>query len=493
MKKLLAVFCFATLLTGCSSFLDETNPNAVTTKSYYKSTDDVEMSVRGCYNALYAEGYFGKMYLYTEVRSDNTTQEIPGANNGVYYQFHNYTLGTDNTYVYKHYTDLYLCINRCNTVLTHIDGIAWADKNHRAWLEADVRFLRALSYYYLVAQWGDVPCITRIFSSKDEVQAATKRDPKSSVYQVIFDDLNYVLDSPLEIVNTASTVGRASKAAAYALYGKVLLTKAADPDFLSEKRDLVTKARTELTAAYATRTFGKLSEVDYASIWKMESQKGCKENIFQVNYLSGNEKLGSEYAWLFQPESTSGLNSLKSGQGHNILEKNLVAEFEPGDKRAASTFALYPSSGINYCVKYADLLSGASGYGGNNWVVIRYADVLLMLAEAEYLLGAEELTVEYINEVRARAGLRAYDPAYVPSNPEEVVRPVWEQLIHERRCEFACENLRWFDLVRMYSKKELVELMKAKNSNFGERDLLLPIPNAEYLLNPSGMRQNPGY
>lgn len=493
MKRLLYGLCLAALLCGCEGFLDETDPNAVTTKSYYQSTSDVEMSVRGCYNALYDDGYFGMMYLYTEVRSDNTTQENPGANNGVYYQFHNHTLRTDNTYLYRHYTGLYLCISRCNTVLAHIDDVTWADKERRAWLEADVRFLRALSYYYLVAQWGDVPCITRTFSTKDEVQAATRRDPKAEIYRVIADDLDYVLGSPLETANSASTVGRASKAAAYALYGKVLLTKAADTDFAADKRSIVTEAHEKLTAAWGTRTFGELREIDFASLWNLDSQKSCKEHIFQINYLSGNEKLGSEYAWRFQPEASTGLNSNKAGQGHNIFERNLVEEFEQGDARIASTYAYYSASDVYYCTKYADLVCGASGYGGNNWVVLRYADVLLMLAEAEYLLGNEDLTVKYINAVRARAGLRDYDPAYVPSDPEETVRNVWEQLIHERRCEFAGENQRWFDLVRMHTKKELIELMQAKNSNFGEKDLLLPIPNTEYLLNPSGMYQNPGY
>ncbi len=493
MKRLLYGFCLAALLCGCTDFLDETDPNAVTNKSYYKNTSDVEMSVRGCYNALYGEGYFGKMYLYTEVRSDNTTQEIPGVNNGVYYQFHNYTLRTDNTFLYKHYTDLYLCISRCNIVLAHIDDVEWADRARRAWLEADVRFLRALSYYYLVAQWGDVPCITQTFATKDEVQAATKRDPKAEVYKVIAGDLDYVLGSPLETVNSASTVGRASKAAALALYGRVLLTKAADPDFASDRKPLATAAQQKLTEAWGTRSFGELKEIDFASLWNLDSQKSCKEHIFQVNYLSGNEKLGSDYAWLFQPEATTGLNSNKAGQGHNIFEQNLVDEFEQGDRRIASTYARYAGSDVCYCTKYADLVCGVSGYGGNNWIVFRYADVLLMLAEAEYLLGNEDLTVKYINQVRARAGLADYDPAYIPSDPEETVRTVWEQLIHERRCEFAGENQRWFDLVRMYPKKELVELMQAKNSNFGEKDLLLPIPNTEYLLNPSGMYQNPGY
>lgn len=493
MKRSFSIICLAVLFCSCADFLSETDPNAVTTESYYINTEDVEMSVRGCYNALYEDGYFGMMYLYTEVRSDNTTWQIPGANNGVYYQFHDYTLRTDNTYLYTHYTGLYLCISRCNTVLAHIDDVAWSDSQRRAQLEAEVRFLRALSYYYLVAQWGDVPCITRTFATKDEVQAATKRDPKARIYETIGTDLDYVLTSPLEEVNSAATVGRASKAAAAALYGKVLLTQAADEDFAADSEALVDKACEKLTYAWETRSFESLTEIDYASLWNLDSQKNCKEHIFQVNYLSGNEQLGSEYAWRFQPEATTGLNSNKAGQGHNIFEQNLIDEFEAGDKRAVATYAYYASADIYYCTKYVDLVCGASGYGGNNWIVFRYADVLLMLAEAEYLQGNETSAVKRINEVRARAGLPDYDPDYVPSDPEETVRTVWEQLIHERRCEFAGENQRWFDLVRMYPKEELIALMQSRNGNFGEKDLLLPIPNTEYLLNPSGMYQNPGY
>ena len=214
-----------------------------------------------------------------------------------------------------------------------------------------------------------------------------------------------MLDSPLADFQPASECGRASKAAALALYGKAALQCACDEDFASEKSSYLTTAIEKLTSVWGMRPFGELSEIPYNQIWDLSTQKSCPENIFQINYVQGNADLGSIWNYQFGP-STTGVTSYKIGQMHNMTTGEVYESFDPGDVRRnylrATTVA-----GVTYyhTMKYADLECGANGYGGNNWIVLRYADVALMLAEAYYWQGVSPTAETYLNMVRRRAGL----------------------------------------------------------------------------------------
>ena len=130
--------------------------------------------------------------------------------------------------------------------------------------------------------------------------------------------------------------------------------------------------------------------------------------------------------------------------------------------------------------KYTDL-DDINGYGANNWIVLRYADVALMLAEVKMHLSEND-AVSYLNMVRERAGLDDYSGSSLR-----------DAILRERRVEFAFEGQYWYDLLRLYSRQELLEHMKAKNPNFSAKDFLLPIPYDEHKLDPTRMYQNVGY
>ena len=117
-------------------------------------------------------------------------------------------------------------------------------------------------------------------------------------------------------------------------------------------------------------------------------------------------------------------------------------------------------AGVTYyhTMKYADLECGANGYGGNNWIVMRYADVALMLAEAYYWQGTEPTAKSFLNMVRKRAGLGDWSGT-----------DLRQGIYDERRNEFIQEGLRWQDLLRMYSKQEMIEHFNAINPNFGRK------------------------
>lgn len=471
---LAGLFCFS----SCSDFLEEYDPNKIPASTYYQTEDDIRMAANGAYAALRGNGYYKNMYLYTDVRSENTTLQDPGAGGGINYQFFNYTLSTDNSQVKTHWADLYKCVTRSNIILDQIDGISFADDTEKQKLKAEMYFLRALTYYHLVMQFGDVPLVTKELKTKEEIQEHTARDPKSKVYDLIIDDLTKVTESPLPDNQTGDGIGRASKAAAYGLLGKVYLSKAADEDFQAEREANLKSAKSNLEAVWKMRPFGTLNEISYADVFDKDAQEKCTEIIFRVMYEGGNSSLASNYAYIFQPTSQTGLTSQKSGTGNNIPTEDMMNAYEPGDMR--KDISCGTSSGVNYVKKYTDL-DDVNGYGDNDWIILRYADIALMLAEVKMHLNETD-AVNYLNMVRERAGL----PDYTGSNLRDAI-------LQERRVELAFEGQSWYDLLRLYSHQELLGVMQKKNPNFSEKDFLLPIPYDEHKLDPERMYQNKGY
>ena len=480
-SSIFAILTASAILAACD-FLDEYNPNSVTVGNYYTSEEDIVASLNGVYTSLTQSYVANNNHYFTDVRANATVVTSSGNNSGIPYQFYNYTLTEENVYVYNRYSQLYKIISRANTLFAHLGDVSYATPSARDTYEAEARFLRALSYYWLVTEWGDVPLVLKVLESAEEVRGNNYRRPKAEIYQAIFDDLKYVTESPLADVQPASACGKVSKAAAWALWGKALLQQACDEDFVSSKSELLGQAIEKLTAAWNLRKFGELTSIPYSAIWDLSTQKSCAENIFQINYIQGNADLGSVWNYLYGPEGT-GVTSQKKGEMQNVTTQAVYDSFETGDVRRSFLRATNMAGQTYYhTMKYADLECGANGYGGNNWIVLRYADVALMLAEAYYWSKEETLAKTWLNKVRERAGLGDWSGS-------DLRQGIYDERLHE----FMQEGLRWQDLLRMYDRMEMLEHFSAINSNFSSKDLLLPIPYNERILNPEGLYQNPGY
>jgi len=146
--------------------------------------------------------------------------------------------------------------------------------------------------------------------------------------------------------------------------------------------------------------------------------------------------------------------------------------------------------------------AGTDGYGGNDWIVIRYADIMLLLAETKMKLGKDNEAIALLDQVRARAGMPSYSESLRNTTYASKYPTLKDAILHERRVELAFENHRWFDLIRNYTAEELVTYFKSKNqgdyglanlNNISTKDRYFPIPFDEYKLNPEKMYQNPGY
>ena len=495
------------LIGSCrQDFLVETNPNAIATADYYKSENDVLLALNGVYSALRDNnGIAENSGLYSEERSDNTGRNDNQSNAGEPFQFNAFALLPSNSYLQSHWTALYQIITRANYVLAGSETVPYAKADTKAQYQAEAKFIRALIYFHLVRKWGDVPLVTKPLTTTDEVAGATFREKKEKVYAQIVADLTDVVNSSLPDVRLAADKGRVSKVAGHALLGQVYLTMATTIDQANRATNLA-QAKTYLTNAYTKRTFGLLKEILYADVFDVTKKTTNPEAIFQIVYKQGDINYSSSIAYNNQAQGETS-NSLRTttGLGGNVTP-DLVKDYEDGDVRKDFSIKYANAAVVKdyFITKFRDASStaGTSGYGGNDWLLIRYADVMLMLAEVNLYLGDEATAIGFLDQVRDRAKVPLYNVA--KANPTYSARyPTLKlAILHERRVELAFENQRWFDLLRFFTPEELVTYFRSKSqadfgvaqlANFGTKDYYYPIPFNEYKLNPTGMYQNPGY
>lgn len=481
----------AACAASCSDFLNLSDPNAVTVGNYYTSEADIQASVNGVYAVLKEASFLGSNACYVE---ENKARMLvypdTGVGGGENATFDGCTVLPSNSIVLARWNSIYKCIDRANVVLKHLDDVTYANASSKTAYEAEVRFVRALCYYTLVCDWGPVPVVLQKLETLADVNAANVRKPKEEVYQAIFDDCEFVTKSTLPDLQTAANCGKASKVAAQALWAKAALQMATDEDFSAKKAELCKTAISQLTAAWGKAPFTDFTKVSLTEMWNVAGQASAKEGIFQLVFLGGSASANSSYNTNFRPttiyDATKEVNAKGSSGGHFMpFETTKKIYSEEGDLRLSQLMALgsHKGSETYYTLKYVDL--DASGYYGCNNVVLRYADVAMMLAEAYYHSGDAANAQKYLNLVRNRAGLK---------NSTATGTALRDAIYTEREREFAYEFKAWSDRKRGYTKAEIKTMMAAGGATeYDDTDLLLPIPHTQYLLNPEGLYQNPGY
>lgn len=504
--KISFLFVLLTLFSCEKEFLQQTSPNGVAVSEYFKTENDVLLAVNGVYQSLRSSNSIGENSgLFTDERSDDTGRNDNQSNSGEPFQFNDFSILPSNTYLKNHWVALYATITRCNVVLSNIDQVSFRNEQTREQYKAEVKFIRALIYFHLVRKWGDVPLVTKQLTTEEEVAAYTYREKQQVVYQQIVTDLTDAVNSNLADQQTGSALGRVSKAAANAILGQVYLTMATTLSDGNAQFNL-TSAKTYLTNAYTMRTFSELKDIPYTDVFDVAKQATCAEIIFSIVNIQGDANYSSSIAAGNQAKGET-INSQKAADnvGGNVVH-DLVNEYETADPRKAFSikFASNPTVQDWFITKYRDVsdAAGTNGYGGNDWILIRYADVILMLSEVHMYLGEESTAISYLNMVRERAGMPTYEQ--MQSDTDYISRyPTLKlAILHERRVELAFEHHRWFDLLRFFTTDELVSYFHAKNqadygiaklSNFTTKDRYFPIPYDEYKLDPEKMYQNPGY
>jgi len=507
-KRILVILGLAVLATtACNKdFLNQTDPNSQTVDNYFQNENDVLLAVNGVYESLRSSNSIGESSgLYTEERSDNTGRNDNQSNAGEPFQFGDFSLLPSNTYLKSHWVALYQVISRANIVLSNIDRVPFANENTKKGYAAEAKFLRAMIYFHLVRKWGDVPLVTKQMATPEEVTAVTFRVKDTAVYSQIIADLQDVVNSPLPDFQTGANVGRVSKAAGNALLGQVYLTMAQTIDN-GKKTENLNLAKQYLTACYNMRKFGELKEIPYADVFSVDKKTTCPELIFQIVYKQGDPTYSSSIAANNQAKGET-INSQKpaTGVGGNVTG-DLVNEYEANDLRKDFSIKYANADIVKdwFITKFRDAsgAAGVNGYGGNDFILIRYADVILMLAETNLYLGDNATAIQFLDMVRARAGMPDYATSMQNAAYSSKFSSLKLAILHERRIELAFENHRWYDLLRTFTTDELVEYFHAKDqaffgiakvANFSKKDRYYPIPFDEYKLNPLKMYQNTGY
>lgn len=433
-------------------------------ESFYKTETDFEVAMNGVYDALQANGtYNNNLILMFEMRADNSANG--GGATGLAQAFERidtFSELTDNSESGSVWSASYQGIARANKILSELENgpdISSAFANRT---QGEALFVRSLLYYNLAVVFGNIPLQLEAVSSPDveinQVDAAT-------VYNQISGDLQSILDnSLLPDSYSGGDIGRATRGAAATLLGKVYLT-------MGQNGDAETALRTVL---------GDYELVeDFADLWGPDNENNS-ESIFEIQFRAGGIGEGSRFTDIYTPLGEGG--GVGGGNAPQAITDEIIEAYDQSnDERFNATFTLNDFTVDDpddyYVEKFASTPFGPFD-ADNNWIELRYADVLLMLAEA---IGESPEAYGYINEVRDRAGLGPID-INTPGTFEE-------KLLAERRLEFAFENKRWPDLLRFGVAKQV---MSAHLSLPESRiTLLYPIPQQEINVAPDDMVQNP--
>ena len=510
-KNILLLLGFVTLLqglTGCSkSFLEQTNPEAVSISTGFQTENDIAAGVYGVYQSLRSSNCIGEgAQLWTDDRADDINTTDNQSNNGEPFQFTAFSLVPSNSYLLSHWSALYTPISRANIILSVIDSIKFANPATKEQYKAEMKFIRAYMYFNLVREWGDVPLVTTRLTSADQVNAATFRAKRADVYAQIIADLKDAVHSPLPVVWPTAQNGRVSLQAANAVLGQVYLTIAASLDSTNNTADL-DSAKTYLLACYNQKTFNKLSDVSFPDVFDVTKKSTNPEIIWRISYIEGDATYSSSLARGNEAKGeTINMTSSYVAQGDGgLFTLDLLNEFETGDIRTSFSVKYANATAHYFITKFRDTSAACTklGYGGNDWILIRYADIILNLAEVYMYLGDNTTAVSYLNMVRARAGMPDYATMMSTSTDYATRYPTLKlAILHERRIELAFEHHRWHDLVRFFNAQQLADFFHAKNqanydnsplTNCTTKDYYFPIPLSEYNINPLKMYQNPGY
>lgn len=463
---ILSVSCEDNLKEKPLSFLEESNS--------FKSAADATSALNAVYEHL--KGVYGMTMIdLADLNSDECeVREDNGGGNEIHKNLYN--SGTRLFDIF--YTNSYRLIDRANRVIANVPGIAMETKL-RDQIVGEAKFLRALAYFNLVRAFGDVPLVTAI--SNDVVNVEVPRDPVDQIYQQIITDL---LDAEkvLPVKYTLATeIGRTTVGAAKSMLAKVYLTRKDWSNAAAKAKEVIESGAYSLVP-------------NYRDVFVPEKENG-PEHIFSVQYSCVLPQYGSAMAENFAIYFSYPINL--TGGSYQVVPAH-ANSYTSGDYRKTVTVieektiangTVVKSRTGPHVDKYWDPQACGSGRARNNFIVMRYADVLLMYAEALNEAGTPT-TEAYtaINQVRARARNGA-QPTVLPDLKNLTQVQFRDSVYQERSWELCFEGHRRWDLLRT---GRYVPSMQKIGIATEERHLLYPIPVQEIDVNPA-LDQNPGY
>ncbi|MFD2570323.1 RagB/SusD family nutrient uptake outer membrane protein [Spirosoma soli] len=463
------------LASSCGkNFVDLVPQDVIPVGGFYKTEADIKSALTGTYGNL--RGIYNSYYQYTELPSDNTRSF--GESEVGTGEFDKLTWQSSSTNLPNGWNDAYRTISNCNVILDKITNVPFSSDATKNQYIGETKFLRALMYFNLVRYFGDVPLVLKEITTESDAYTYT-RSPVADVYAQIEKDLQDA-EKVLPAKYTGVNIGRATIGAAKSLLGKVLIQEKKWPE-----------AEAKLAEVVNSGTYRILPNVsDVFGVGRDNND----EIIFAAQYVSGGFGEGNSFAHNFAPQPSGTTIISVTGNSFNIGTQDLYDAFEKGDVRRDAFIGVFGTSpNIYYWSKKFVYNITQQNEGDNDWPILRYADIVLLYAEALNNNGKTSPALTQVNTIRQRAGLA----------PKTGLSAADTQLAieQERRVELCYEGHRWHDLIRWGKDVSTMTTFKAKyltldpaNANMSpapERKLYA-IPLRETTLNPK-IIQNPGY
>jgi len=470
------------VIGGCdvSSNLDLYPEDSLTEGNFYEDQSQIQAAVDDSYRQM------GRLYdafsivdLYGNLFSDDGAVIAQLAGTPVDQPIDRHQIRSYNDRIQTAWEDTYNVIFNMNNIINHVEktDLEIEEELKSKWL-AQALMVRSLAYFNLVRAFGDVPLVLKIIEPDESSEYL--REDTNIIYEQLIDDLNFAKEN-LPAKYSGDNVGRVTKYGAAAVLAKVYLTVGDNTAAQSELELIINSGQFSLDA----NADGSINTEDYKYLFESDT-KNSQASVLEAQYMSGINARNSNHQEAYSPYLDNFNHplideSIERGGGVNTPTDDLASEFEEGDPRKELTvvpgFTTTSGDFVDYpfTLKYFD----SNWYNpGQNFEVIRYADILLMYAEVTD-------DSEYLNKVRERVGLAPFGSKKYPSNLYPTLKSAIE---HERRMELALEMHRMFDLVRT---GRVIDVMQSKVENFDSNQLLFPIP--QNFIDKTGVKQNTGY
>jgi hypothetical protein len=512
--KLFYLLILISVLASCDQNLDKVNPNSITVDNFYQTESDLTSAVNAVYAVLQDQTLVSREWFFVhDLRGDDM------ATGGGQLETPRYQLliGTNdpaNFVASSVWTGCYAVIHRANVVIEKASEVVSIDDSKRTRLVSEAKFLRGWAYFELVSLWGGVPLYNEYVK---DLSGANPRATVDEVYASIVSNLTDAI-AGLPDSYSGSDIGRATKGAAEALLARVYMQKG---DYASAKPLLKAIVDSKLYQLVDNYNDNFIEETEYNA-----------ESVFEVGFMDSN----AAFSWGYNNGDGLGAETTVHNQeispiswGNLIPSQKLLEEYESTDVAGNTKtdprfkFSFYevgdeivtgPLTLASFNIasssirggeakkvgwkKHTILYKNASSYypGGINERVIRYAEVLLMLAECQNETGDSEADVlATLNQIRDRASVSM--PHYPTANyPTGTKEDRFRAIVHEKRVELAGEEIRNRDILRWRTQGKLALLGGDPITYFtANKYELLPLPQTEVdnNVNVGAANQNPGY
>ena len=545
MKKIHILLILAIAILGAckEDTLDRYPTDASVIESYYKTPNDATMAVNSAYNVLLRDDWWS-LYVYSEILSDNCAGGAGSGDGGGFQRIDRLLQWPEADAFQIHWRTYYGGIYRTNIYLESEGLINWTGKESlRNQYKAEVRFLRAYYHFYLARMFGNVPPLDHTLLPGE----IPSRSTPEALFGLIVDDLKYCIENGLSTPYTQMTEanwGRATKWAAEAMLARVFLYYTGYYNKTEINGINNNVVQTYLDDAIANSGHGLVD--NYASLWRVSTYSELKsidlyageknkEVVWSIRYnitgAGGNSYGASLWQRMIGPRNTN-VDPYGNGWGAATVLPTTWNMYENGDTRKTATILSWADEGLTYDytgaqqaqytgynLKKYDIASVGKSpedvvMGGSDWqteafedyMVIRYSDILLMAAELHLLNGDATTALSYVNQVRARA---------FGNSDHNLSSITLDAIYNERRLEFVGEGIRYYDILR-YCKGDFSKLanyltyvdetdggdnsrsidtesLDVDGNSFAEKKGVFQLPQAELNLMKGKVQQNEGY